>query len=100
MPVKAYLGGTMLARLLACLALVTGLAAIGVPVQASVGSVASEQASPVAACQQVAKPDRCQCQADPRGKLDRNDAATACRTRKPVVIYIPTVQLGADRARE
>lgn len=100
MPVKAYLGRTMLARLLACFALITGLAAIGAPVQAAVGSVASEQASPAAACPQAAKPDRCQCQLDQRGKADRSDSTASCRTRKPVVIYIPTVQLGADRARE
>ena len=52
----------MLTRLLACLALLTGLAAVGAPAKAA--------------------------------------TAPECKPRKPVVIYIPTVQFGPDRAFE
>ena len=40
---KAYLSRTMLARLLACLALVTGLAAVGAPVNATLLTASSQQ---------------------------------------------------------
>jgi hypothetical protein len=97
---KAYLTRTMLRRILACLALITGLAAIGTPAEARMmvdfgqqveNSPTASQGSQQAPCSDL--PQR----ANSRGKpvLQRG-----CAPRKPIVIYIPTVQLGPDRARE
>jgi hypothetical protein len=88
----AYLNRTMLARFLACLALVTGLAALGAPTSQQIeadGGIASPAKS--AACNYT----------DQRNITRAADQSQVkCRTRKPVVIYIPTVQFGADRAYE
>jgi hypothetical protein len=98
MEVKAYLGRTMLARLLACLALVTGLAAVGAPASAAVVQSASQQVE--AASQAPSKTAACTA-SEPRSAGTASDPAQVkCRARKPVVIYIPTVQFGPDRAFE
>ena len=99
MPVKAYLGRTMLARLLACLALITGLAALGTPASAAVVQSASQQ---VEASGQQSPNKTVTCNAaEPRNATTASDPAQVrCRARKPVVIYIPTVQFGPDRAYE
>ena len=100
MPVEAYLGRTMLARLLACLALVTGLAVVGAPLQAKTLEAASEQVETASQSAQPGKSAAC-----PSGEQRNLAAATEqtqirCRARRPVVVYIPTVQFGADRAYE
>lgn len=100
MPVKAYLGPRMLARLLACLALVTGLAAVGAPVQAKVLQAASEQVESASPSSQPGKNTAC-ATGEQRNLASATEQAQAkCRARKPVTIYIPTVQLGVDRAYE
>ncbi len=99
MAVKAYLGGTMLARLLACLALVTGLAAVGAPAQARLLSAASEQIESNAQNPQPGKSAECS-PVEQRNVKGATQAQAKCRARKPVVIYIPTVQFGPDRAFE
>lgn len=99
MPVKAYLGDTMLARLLACLALVTGLAAVGAPVQAKMLTAASEQIESSAQNAQPGKSVDCSA-VEPRNVKSSAQSQAKCRVRKPVVIYIPTVQFGPDRAYE
>ena len=90
----------MLRRILACLAILTGLATTAAPAQARMMAVMSQsvvegsqsaQGNNVAACEQV------QQRQDVRSK-----AATLrpCKPTKPVVIVIPTIQLGPDRALE
>lgn len=100
MPGKAYLNRTMLARLLACLALVTGLAAVGAPAHSALLTAASQQVEADGSSSNPSKNQSCTC-SDPRNVGKATDSAQAkCRARKPVVIYIPTVQFGADRAYE
>jgi len=97
---KAYLTRAMLRRILTCLALITGLASVGAPAQARMmldfgqqveNGPTSSQGGQQAACR-TASP-----KAIPQGKTS---TLPACPPRKPVVIYIPTVQLGPDRAHE
>lgn len=97
---KAYLSRTMLARFLACLALVTGLAAIGAPVNATLLSASSQQIESNGSASSPSKNATCACTS--QRSLDKaiDQAQAKCRTRKPVVIYMPTVQFGADRAYE
>lgn len=97
---KAYLTRTMLRRILACLALITGLAALGTPAEARMrldfgqqieNSPAVSQGSQQAPCSTL--PQRTSTQGKVASQPD-------CAPRRPIVIYIPTVQLGPDRARE
>jgi hypothetical protein len=97
---KAYLARTMLRRVLACLALITGLAALGTPAEARMmmdfgqqveNSSTASQGSQQAPCADL--PQRVNAQ----GKVVTQPG---CAPRRPIVIYIPTVQLGPDRARE
>jgi hypothetical protein len=97
---KAYLTRTMLRRILACLALITGLAALGTPAEARMmidfgqqleNSPTTSQGSQQASCSDL--PQRVNAQ----GKAV---SQPGCAPRKPIVIYIPTVQFGPDRARE
>ena len=91
----------MLRRLIACLALLTGLAAVGTPASAALLGAMSEQAQASATTAQPNKKDPCVVV-----KGDRSTAPVDCeqdgtkKRREPVVIYIPTVQFGADRAFE
>ena len=97
---KAYLTRTMLRRVLACLALITGLAALGTPAEARMIMDFGQQVenSPTASqgSQQVPCSDLPQ-RVNAQGKIA---SQPACAPRRPIVIYIPTVQLGPDRARE
>lgn len=100
MRVKAYLGRTMLARLLACLALITGLAAVGAPAQAAVLQAASQQVASGAQQAQPGKSESC-ADADQRAMQgSARDGLTRCGSRKRVIIYLPTVLFGPDRAFE
>ena len=100
MPGTAYLGKTMLARLLACLALVTGLAAVGAPVNAGVLASASQQIESDGSSSSPTRNSACTCTHQRSLEKAIDQALNRCRTRKPAVIYMPTVQFGADRAYE
>ena len=90
----------MLTRLLACLALITGLAAAGTPANAAYAQALSAEVGISTAEAQPSKTLRCGAIAR-KGKLPaKADPAQDCRQRKPIVIYIPTVQFGPDRAFE
>ncbi len=89
----------MLRRFLACLALLTGLAAIGAPVNAAVVDTFAAQVGASKSAPAVPSTERTDCQ------VQRTNAGTRreqpeCRQRRPVIIYIPTVQYGPDRALE
>jgi hypothetical protein len=100
MRARAYLTLTMLRRLLACLALITGLAAVATPAHARMNPVMAQQVEECA----VGLPARAQltCVIGSSGVEEtlRNPLPSKARPRPPVVIYIPTVQFGPDRARE
>lgn len=90
----------MLARILAAFALVTGLASIGAPADARLLASISEQVESAPSSQtgsaQVPCPVATQ-DARLKGKVDPN---ADCKPRRPVIIYLPTVQYGPDRALE
>ncbi|MFA9201413.1 MAG: hypothetical protein ACEQR8_09565 [Cypionkella sp.] len=100
MPGKAYPSRIMLRRLLAIFALVTGLTAVGTPAQARMMAVMSQSVAESA--QTPAANPSTACEIAPQRANLRSRAApqTNCRPRPPVVIVIPTIQLGPDRARE
>ena len=96
---KVYLSRTMLRRILACFALLTGLATVASPAQARMMAVMSQSVVEGAQTQVQATSAACEI-APPRAELRTRAARESCRPRKPVVIVIPTIQLGPDRARE
>ena len=98
MAISTYLGRTMIARLLAFLALLTGLAALGAPAQAFEGSVSVgvEQR----ADQDDSKDAQAQCAEKQRKQKSRTEKLVPCKQQQPVTVYIPTVMFGADRAYE
>ncbi len=100
MPGKAYLSRIMLRRILAVFALVTGLTAVGSPAEARMIAVMSQSVVEGAQAQSPNPSAACEI-APPKANL-RSRAApqTNCRPRPPVIIVIPTIQLGPDRARE
>ncbi|WFL76850.1 hypothetical protein P7228_12715 [Altererythrobacter arenosus] len=91
----------MLRRLLACLALLTGLAAIGSPVSPAMAEALTGQVGQSVVAAQAESGQKCVCDSrtatgpDSEKCADRNPAP-----RKTIRIYIPTVQFGADRAYE
>lgn len=90
----------MLTRLLACLALLTGLAASGTPANAAFAQALSAEVSDSAAEAQPGKTQRCATLVRKSRLPAKADPARDCKPRKPIVIYIPTVQFGPDRAFE
>ncbi|MGN3973439.1 hypothetical protein [Tsuneonella sp. SYSU-LHT278] len=90
----------MLRRILACFALITGLTAAGSPAEARVMAVMTQTVVEASQAQQQAPATACK-EILQRASLRRNGAVPApCRTRRPVVIVIPTIQVGVDRALE
>lgn len=86
-------------RIFAFLALFSGLLAAGAPANAAVLNEACEQVAS-ADFTQSGKQAECDCRADKRGTPGKKDGNKGCKTRKPIIIYIPTVQMGIDRAYE
>lgn len=97
---RAYLAAAMLRRILACLALITGLAAIGTPAHARMNAVVAQQVEDCA----PGLPGRPAAVCNSGGTAAEEAARTVLpvksRPRRPVLIYIPTVQYGPDRAWE
>jgi hypothetical protein len=91
----------MLRRILACLALITGLAAVGTPAQARMMLDYGQQVENSPAVSQGSQQQLpCSVQPQRLGPQGKVVAQPGCAPRKPIVIYIPTVQFGPDRARE
>ncbi|MXO57189.1 hypothetical protein [Pontixanthobacter gangjinensis] len=85
--------------LLALFALLSGLAAVGAPANAAMLSEACEQVAS-SETSQSGKQSQCECRADRKPVPGKSGSGKACKPRKPVIIYIPTVQMGIDRAYE
>ncbi len=90
----------MLRRLFACLALLTGLAAVGAPVNAGVVDTVAAQVGASKPAPTVAPTERAECQQPRSSTGNRRTQSADCRPRRTVIITIPTVQFGADRAFE
>lgn len=90
----------MLHRLLACLALLTGLAVIGTPAYARDGAAASTQVEQRVSEDAAHIALRCLCARNTRfDRLPRSSEAV-CYAVLPVRIKLPTVEFGSDRALE
>lgn len=90
----------MLRRLIALLALLTGLFAAAVPAQASIGHMVGVAAE---ANQQADDNDSgtpVSCAERQRQQKLRGQRVTPCRPAETVTVFIPAIQLGVDRARE
>ena len=91
---------TMRRQLLALLALLTGLVAAGVPAQAALSGDFRVGVEQSAAGAGDAREVKCPCEEKQRKQKLRGEKVTPCKKQEPVVIYLPTVQFGADRAYE
>lgn len=91
---------TMLRRLLACLALLTGLAAVGAPAHATIVEVVGAQVEMSQRVEDDTRDEDTACAERQRQQRLRGVKVTRCRSSEPVTIYIPTVQFGPDRAFE
>ena len=87
-------------QLLALLALLTGLVAAGVPAQAALGGDIGFGVEQSAAGAGDAREVKCPCEEKQRKQKLRGEKVTPCKKQEPVVIFLPTVQFGADRAYE
>ncbi|MDN3645600.1 hypothetical protein QWY75_05190 [Pontixanthobacter aestiaquae] len=86
-------------RLIALLALLSGLAAAGAPVTAAqVSDVCDRITSSESA--EAGKVQACKCRESRRNSSGKADTTKGRKSCKPVVIFIPTIQFGADRAYE
>ncbi len=90
----------MLRRILTCLALITGLAAAGAPLNASVTDALSAQVGTSKPAPSAPSADECECRSQRGTAPSKREQNPKCKPRKPVIIYIPTVQYGPDRALE
>lgn len=90
----------LLSRLLACLALLTGLAATGAPVEAVAVDMVGAQLEAEADSDQDSEVGNCACREHQRKARARGQQVRPCAEQRPIRIYIPTVQFGPDRAIE
>jgi len=86
-------------RIFAFLALLSGILIAGAPANAAVMNEACQQVASADAAQS-GKQVKCDCRSEKRGTPGKKSSDRGCKARKPVIIYIPTVQLGIDRAYE
>ena len=86
--------------MLAFLALLTGLAAIGAPAQAAVGQSFGFGVERTSSDDSDIRDPQAACVEKQRKQKERGEKITPCRTLAPVVIYVPTVMFGPDRAFE
>ncbi len=91
----------MLRRLLACLALFSGLAAIGSPVSPAMAEAVAGQVGQSVAAGETRGIEKCACrEGTVSGPESKKCGDSRPAPRRTIRIYIPTVQFGADRAYE
>lgn len=86
-------------HLFAFLALLSGLTAFGASAQANVAS-ASAMAVSVSATTQSDKRKQAECRVERKKSANQGAAEKGCKDTSTVIIFIPTVQFGPDRAYE
>jgi hypothetical protein len=97
---SAYLKRTMLRRLLACLALLTGLAAVSAPAHANLHDAMGAQLELTQKAEDSGKSDTITCAERQRKERQRGERVTPCRPGEGVRVVIPTVMIGVDRSAE
>ncbi len=90
----------MFRQLLALLALLTGLAAVGAPAHAAVGETFGVGVEQKADSDSESREAQSACAEKQRKQKLRSEKVTPCKQQAPVVVYVPTVMFGADRAFE
>lgn len=90
----------MLRRLLACLALLTGLAAVGAPAHAGVIDAVGMTLELAQQAEDTGKTEEPACVTRQRQQRTRGEKVTPCKPSETVTVFIPTVQFGPDRALE
>ena len=93
-----YLNRAMLRLLLTCLAFLTGLVAVGTPASAMFAE-SSVSGTTAEACETKREDARCECRSTIHLRNWRLAVERKCR-RVQTVIFLPTVQIGPDRALE
>lgn len=95
----SYVFPVMLRRLLTALALITGLAATGAPASAAVAEAVSAEAQATSGTSRLGSDQACVCilqrGLDPMKQMPSRNCKAV---ERPVVVYLPTVQLGSDRS--
>ena len=94
-----YLSDAMLRRLITLLALLTGLAAAGAPAHAVVYTAASGVEVATGA-EKTCKGDACRCADADRQTFDLPREKKPSKPATVITVFIPTVQMGIDRACE
>ncbi|WP_379550064.1 hypothetical protein [Qipengyuania sp. DGS5-3] len=90
----------MLKRLLACFALMTGLAAVSAPAQANLTAAFGTQVESSQKQEHAKKQRRGECKHDKRKKRELGAPTRPCVDADPIRIFLPTVQLRIDLALE
>ena len=90
----------MFRQLLALIALLTGLAAIGAPAHAAINGGASSAIEQSDSRTSETREARDACAQKQRKQKLRGEKVTPCKKQEPVTVYIPSVMFGADRAYE
>lgn len=90
----------MLRKLFALLLLLTGLAAIGAPAQAGVARMPESQVALAQVSREQARPDVLVGKSQRTTIFTMGDGSSWNDRAEPLSVFLPTVHLGADRARE
>ncbi|TMM49727.1 hypothetical protein [Qipengyuania marisflavi] len=90
----------MFRRILACLVLITGLAAAGAPAHAGFTEALNARLEMTQKRDETQKSDEQLCAERQRQQRLKGERAKPCQPSAPITIIIPTVQFGADRAFE
>lgn len=90
----------MLRRLLACLAIVTGLVAANAPAHASLVAALESRLEDPRKADEPARSAESPCIEKQRKQRLRGERITPCRAPDTVTVYVPTIQFGPDRAYE
>ena len=90
----------MLRQVLALIALLTGLAAMGAPVQAAVNGAVTSAVEQSDSREAEPHDTESPCAAKQRKQRERGEKVRPCAKQETVTVYIPSVMFGADRAFE
>ena len=94
-----YLNDAMLRRLITLLAILSGLTAAGAPAHAVVYDAASG-VELAAKAEKTCKADACRCADADRQTFDLPREKKPSKPATVITVFIPTVQMGIDRACE